>query len=185
MEPTEQLARVVSQLVATVDNIQPAQLAQPTPCAEFTVHDVLDHMMVLGGALTYGFRGEAAPDLMPPPVYGRVPADEFREVMTDLLTAAQAPGAAERMVVTPFGEMPGAALTRMVAFDGIVHTWDLATSTGQEVSFADDLVEAIDGFVRGALVPGMRDGDTFKNATEPPADATAIERLVAFSGRTL
>ena len=36
-----------------------------------------------------------------------------------------------------------------------------------------------------ALVPAMRDGETFAMETAAPADAGALERLVAFSGRQL
>ena len=185
MQPIEQITQIVSTLTDTVDRISPNQLNDPTPCSEFTVHDVLDHMMVLGGNLTYAFRGEQAPELLPPAAYGRVPAAEFREVMTDLLAAASAPGALDRMVTTPMGEMPGEILARLVAFDGMVHSWDLASSTGQTLAYPDDLVEAVAGFANEALIPEMRDGDTFKTATAPPAGADPIEQLVAFSGRSL
>jgi len=47
------------------------------------------------------------------------------------------------------------------------------------------VVAAVDEFARGALTSQMRDADTFKDATVAPADATQIERLVAFSGRSL
>ena len=63
MEPIEQLSYILPTLNATVDRIQPMQMNDPTPCSEFTVHDVLDHMIVLGGSFTYWFRGEEAPEL--------------------------------------------------------------------------------------------------------------------------
>ena len=47
------------------------------------------------------------------------------------------------------------------------------------------MIAAVDEFARGALTSEMRDGDTFKEATAAPADASAMERLVAFSGRSL
>jgi uncharacterized protein (TIGR03086 family) len=74
---------------------------------------------------------------------------------------------------------------RFVALDGLVHGWDLATATGQAYDPPTELVEEVDGFARQAIADPMRDGDTFAAAVEPPADATAMERLAAFTGRTV
>ena len=60
MQPIDQLSYIVPTLTALVDRIEPTQLNDPTPCAEFTVHDVLDHMIVGGGSFAYSFRGEQA-----------------------------------------------------------------------------------------------------------------------------
>ena len=43
----------------------------------------------------------------------------------------------------------------------------------------------VDAYARRLLVPALRDGDTFADAAEPPAGATPIERLAAFTGRTV
>lgn len=185
MHTTDQLTQIVSTLIDTVDQVTPDQLNGPTPCADFTVHDLLDHMMLLGGALTYGFRGEDAPELTAPPVYGRVPAAEFREVMTDLLAAVSAPGALDRTITTPMGDMPGATLAQLVAFDGLVHNWDVAVATDQQIEYSEDLIGAVDEFARTALLSEMRDGDTFAAAIEPPRDATPLQRLVTFTGRSV
>jgi uncharacterized protein (TIGR03086 family) len=105
--------------------------------------------------------------------------------MADLLDAMHSPGAGERIIAAPMGEVPGAAFARFVAFDGLVHGWDLATATGQAYAPADDLVEEVAAFAHQALAPEMRDGDVFAAETETPADASPLERLVAFSGRRL
>ena len=185
MHPTEQLAYILPTLSATVDRIQTMQMNDPTPCSEFTVHGVLNHMMVGGASATYWFQGEEAPELKPPGVYGWVPAAEFREVMDELLDAVKSDGAMERTLSTPMGEMPGETFARLLAFDGLVHGWDLASSTGQTFEVPPAVITSVDQFARGALSPEMRDGDTFKEATVAPDDATPFEGLVAFSGRSL
>ena len=63
MGPTEQLTHILPTVSAMVDRIQVMQMDDPTPCPEFTVHDVIDHKIVLGGTFAYWFRGEEAPDL--------------------------------------------------------------------------------------------------------------------------
>jgi uncharacterized protein (TIGR03086 family) len=185
MEPIEQLSQIIPKLTATVDRIQTMQMNDPTPCSNFTVHDVLNHMMVGGATFAYVFRGEQPPELTAPAVYGWVPTAEFHEAMNDLQNAVESPGAMERVVTTPFGEMPGDTFARLVAFDGLIHSWDLASSTGQTIEYPAALIAAVDEFARNALSPDMRDGDTFKDATNAPEGASDLERLVAFSGRTV
>ena len=101
------------------------------------------------------------------------------------MAAIRSPGALERTVAAPFGEMPGEAFARFVVLDGLVHGWDLAKATGQTYEPSDRLVAEVDGFTREAIAPQMRDGDTFAAAVEPPAGSTPIERLAAFTGRTV
>ncbi len=185
MDPTEQLENILPTLCATVDRIQTMQMHDPTPCSEFNVHDVLNHMMVGGTSFAGAFRGEEPQEWSPPGVYGWVPGAEFREVMDDLLDAIKSPGALDRTIATPMGEMPGEALARFVAFDGLMHAWDLASSTGQTFELPPEVIASVDEFARAALSPEMRDGDTFKDATTAPEDASQLERLVAFSGRSL
>jgi hypothetical protein len=49
MTPIEQLTQIVPALTGVVDRIWYGQLDSPTPCATFTVHDLLDHILVGGG----------------------------------------------------------------------------------------------------------------------------------------
>lgn len=185
MGPTEQLRAIVPALIALVDRIEPRQLDDPTPCREFTVRDVLHHMMGLGGRFAYWFRGEDPPEADFAVVDSRVPAAEFRAAMNDLLDAVASPGAMERTITAPMGQLPGSTFARFVAFDGLVHGWDLASATGQDYHVPPAVVAAVDAFARTAITSEMRDGDTFAAETAAGEGATAIERLVAFSGRSI
>ena len=105
--------------------------------------------------------------------------------MKTLLDAVESPGALERTVTTPAGTMPGAVFARLVALDGLIHGWDLAVSTDQEWDLPADLVAEVDDFARQAITTEMRESGAFGTPRTPPESATALERLVAFSGRTL
>ncbi len=72
-----------------------------------------------------------------------------------------------------------------MAFDGLMHGWDLARATGIAFEVPGEVVAAVDEFAHVAFTEDLRDGDTFKDPTIPPADADLIERLAAFSGRTV
>jgi uncharacterized protein (TIGR03086 family) len=108
----------------------------------------------------------------------------FAPTLTDLADAMHSRGALDRTIQAPFGEVPGADFARFVVLDGLVHGWDLATSTGQPYEPPDALVVEAEGFARQA-VDALRDGDTFGPAVKPPRVATPIQRLAAFTGRRL
>lgn len=177
----EQLDEIIPMLDAIVARITDDQLDLPTPCASFTVTGVLEHM--IGGATAFApaFRGDSSPAA---PLAGS-PQERFRLAMAELAGAVHAPGAHDRTISAPFGDVRGAMFARYVAFDGLVHGWDLATTTGQPYAPADALVVEVDTFARSLIGPDMRDGDTFADATDVPADATPLQRLVAFSGRNI
>jgi uncharacterized protein (TIGR03086 family) len=185
MGPIEQLNSILPALNDLVDTIEVEQLGAPTPCTEFTVHDVLDHMIVLGTAFGYAFRGETPPAVTAPAVYGRVPAAELRDTMDRLLGAVRSEGALERILDTPLGPMDGETFARVVALDGLLHGWDLAVATGRTFRVDPDVVAAVADLATGALTDDVRATGKFGPATAPPANASPLEALAAFSGRTV
>jgi uncharacterized protein (TIGR03086 family) len=182
MDGVQQLDEIMPQLEALVDGIRPDQLDDPTPCASFTVSSVLEHMIAGATAFAPAFRGEAAPPAAADAGEGTT-TERWRRAMAELTSAVHAPGAQDRTVAAPFGEVPGSVFARFVAFDGLVHGWDLAVATGQPYAPRPDLVAEVDGFAREALKPEMRDGDTFAAENQARPDASPLERLVAFTGR--
>lgn len=178
----EQLGVVVPVLAGLVESLTPEQLDRPTPCAAFTVAGVLEHMVQGASAFAPAFRGEASPE-------GAIPSagpvrERWAAAMAELGAALGTAGSQERTVASPFGDVPGATFARYLAFDGLVHAWDLASATGRTVDVPDAIVEDIDAFARTLIAPEMRDGDAFAAEAPVPAGATPLERLVAFSGRT-
>lgn len=190
MEPNEQLAITLPTISALVAGLEPTQMGLPTPCAQFSVRGVVDHL--LGGAtvFTHSFRGDEPADsttrgLATSSPAAEVPVAAVRAAMAGLLEAIDSPGAMERTIDSPFGQAPGSVVARFLAFDTLIHGWDLATATGQFYDPPADLVAAADFFARQAVGPAMRDGDTFALETVAPNGASQLERLVAFSGRTV
>ena len=177
MDPIAQLEQLGPHLGGVVAGISPDQLDQPTPCADYTVRGVLEHMVSGATAFAAAYRGEAPaePDLTDP-------LRDFGAVLGDLVAAITAEGALQRTVEAPFGSVPGETFARFVVLDGLVHGWDMATATGQAYEPPDELVAAAETFAHQALDP-LRDGQTFAEATEPAPDAAPIVRLAAYTGR--
>jgi uncharacterized protein (TIGR03086 family) len=177
MGPLEQFELLGPHLGGVVAGITPDQLDRPTPCADFTVRGVLEHM--ISGATDFA---AAYRKVSPAPPALDDPLGAFGGALGDLMAAVAAPGALDQTVAAPFGDVPGDVFARFIVFDGLVHGWDLAMATDQPYSPPDELVADVQDFVGQVLDP-LRDGQTFADAVEPAPDATLIERLVAFSGR--
>jgi uncharacterized protein (TIGR03086 family) len=178
MDPRTQLDEILPLLNELVAPLDETQLGAPTACSTFTVRNILEHM--IGGATVFAaaFRGEAPPA----PAEGDLVA-AFPAAMANLREAVRSPGALERTISAPFGDLPGDAFARFVAMDGLVHGWDIATATGQPYDPPAAVVAEVDAFARQAISADLRDGDTFAAATEPPAGSSALVQLVAFTGR--
>ena len=177
MDPISQLGQLGPHLSRVVAGITPDQLGNPTPCAGFTVSGVLEHM--IGGATTFAaaYRGDQStePDLVDP-------LGSFGPVLGDLVAAITTPGALDRTVQAPFGEVLGDSFCRFVVLDGLVHGWDLATATDQSYEPPDELVADAFEFAR-QTIDSLRDGDTFAQAVAPAVGASPIERLANYTGR--
>lgn len=185
MDPIEQVDVIVPPLGELVKGIRPDQLDDPTPCAKFRVRDLLGHFLGNLDSVAGGLRGEPMPDALPPrpEILGDDPGKAYDAVMADFRDAIRSPGAMDRVLKVPFGEVPAPALIGFVAFDLVVHSWDVANATGQRYAPPDELVAEVDAFARQVVAPEWRDGDTFAADVDPPPGASPLERLVAFSGR--
>lgn len=179
MDPLAQFEQLGPVLGGVIAGLRPDQLDEPTPCDEFSVRGVLEHM--IGGATMFAaaYRGEAPAE----PDFAN-PITGVQSALSDLADAITAPGALGRTIQAPFGESDGENFARFVVLDGLVHGWDLATATGQSYDPPRDLVVAATAFAKQALDP-LRDGQTFKSAVEPAAEATPIDRLAAYTGRRI
>ena len=157
------------------------QLDEQTPCEKWKVRDLFGH--IIGGATTFAavVRGDEPPAIPQP--RDDAMAATANAALADVDSAFRTDGAMEKTLATPFGEMPGDTFARLLAFDLLMHTTDLARATGQSFSVPDGVVAEVDTFTRAALQPEMRGPETFAPETEPAADATRLDRLVAFSGR--
>ena len=86
---------------------------------------------------------------------------------------------------TPFGELPGTAIVNFPTIDALAHSWDISTALGRSIEFAPEAIPAISAVVEAACTDATRSMGLFGAATEPPADATDTERLMAAAGRAV
>jgi uncharacterized protein (TIGR03086 family) len=182
--PADALQYQVSTLHDLIAGVQADQWDDPTPCATWTVRDLANHLVGGGAMFAASFRGEtvemgdgATPDLL-----GDDPTAAWDQVTADFAAAVSTPGAMDREVVLPFASLPAPVALDIATFDLLVHAWDLARATGQSFDPPADLVAHAQPVAR-PVVDGLRDGNTFKDATATPEAARDIDALAAYTGR--
>ena len=166
------LERALGQTESVIAAIRPEQAMLPTPCPQWTVHDIVEH--VVGADLrnfTAVARGETIDWAVPPEPLGDEWAAQFRVGAHGLLATWRLPDAP-----TGRADQQIAELT--------VHDWDLVTGTGVDVPLDDELAEHALAWSQNLLRPQHRGPDkAFGYEVPVPADATAYARLVGWFGR--
>jgi uncharacterized protein (TIGR03086 family) len=162
----------------------------PTPCADWTVRQLVNHLVGGNRLFIRVLRGEPLP---PPDQLGRRgsedqlgndPATAFRSSAHELLEAVRTPGVLERTYTVPAGTLPGPAVVHLRTVETLVHGWDLARATGQRVPFPDELAQQELTFSRD-LLGRLPEGRQPFGPSRPVADdAPAVDRLAALLGRS-
>lgn len=144
------------------------QWAATTPCEGWTVRDLVDHCMHWQGVAAQTFGGGAAP------------GDDWGTIQPALAAGLADPANLEG-VSEALGGMPKHQMAGLATADLLIHSWDLARSIGADETLPAEAVEAVMmGLQR--MGDGMR-GTAFGEAVEVADDASAQDKLIAFSGR--
>jgi uncharacterized protein (TIGR03086 family) len=185
------VAAAVADLVATTENaLDPATAASIVPaCPEFTVADLLDHLVLVTGRIVVIGEGRHWTEIMEPDVSaltngtGRwselFAADVAR--IPDLWFKPELLG---ELFVVPWGEIPGAAFLATYTGELAVHGWDLAHATGQHFTVPDRHLGP--AYEAGSFItPEMRQHpDTpFEAAVGVDPSASLLDRLAGLMGR--
>lgn len=176
----EPAARRMARLVEAVPD---DALPQPTPCARYSVGDLLDH--IAGSVLAFTAAARKAPlEGSPSGDASRLPPDWRSRIQRDLQALADAwrqPDAWAGMTRAGGVDLPG-DVAGVVALDELViHGWDLAKATGQPAGYDGPGLEAVHGMVqqfRAAGVEGL-----FGPPVAVPEDAPLLDRILGLAGR--
>ncbi|MDA3625990.1 TIGR03086 family metal-binding protein [Saccharopolyspora sp. WRP15-2] len=187
MSEAQHLSSAASALAGVVAGIEPGQLTAPTPCTEYTVRDLLNHLLFWGPSLEAGARKEA----VPPPAAAEADVDltegDWQQAVAQQLDrtarAWSAPGAWTG--TTHMGgptELPASLVGGMVVLEFAVHAWDLAKATGQDLALDEALLDYARGVATETAEQGRQMG-VFGAEVAVPESAPALDRLLALTGR--
>lgn len=172
--------------IDVVKNIDPGQLATQTPCADFDVRKLLNHILFWGPSL----EGAARKELVPPPATAESEVDltdDWRAKVVALLeqfTESWSDPAAwegDTKVGGPT-EMPASMIGGMVLSEVIVHTTDLARATGQNPVWDNDLLDFVHGHLTATAQMG-RDMGAFGPEVPVPDSSPMLARILGLTGR--
>ena len=145
-----------------------------TPCDEWDVRTLMNHMLDTEGYFVGSARGEdvSPPSPNPPELLGDDPVADFTRGRDETMATFSREGVVEKT---------GPALG--IAFaDQLLHGWDLAKATGQDATMPAGLAEAAYEHIHGRFTDAQRRG-VFKPEVTLAEDASAQDKLLAYTGR--
>lgn len=178
--PTDELSSAEDSfgvLLQVVHLISSDELSAQTPCEKFNVAQLTDHLVnsiiVLGGA-----------------VGAELPARDETESVERQIVAMARPaldawhrhGLAGMVLLGP-NEAPAAVVAGVLSIEFLVHAWDYSVATGHPMHAPNPLSEYVLGLAQQIITPGARADVGFADPVGVPADADALDRLIAFTGR--
>jgi uncharacterized protein (TIGR03086 family) len=196
-DPRPILERAIATGGVVVAGVRSDQLTDPTPCPEMDVRTMLGHLVGVLDRITTLADGGDPFDVVESPT----PDDGWSEVWAAASTRAMQAwsddAVLERPMALPWIQGSGADVLTSYVSELTVHTWDVATATGQQPRWDDAvLTAALDApqvlpaenrralFEQISAVMGFDEvAIPFAEAVPVPADAPAIDRLVAWNGR--
>ncbi|MFC5720815.1 TIGR03086 family metal-binding protein [Streptomyces gamaensis] len=174
-------ARVLAAVDGLVRSVGPDQFGLPTPCAQWDVRTLLDHLVwenLLWAGLADGApRSDVTADHL-----GEDHVAAFHAAAQASLTAFRRPG----MLDQRYGPAPGRRLVEQLVIEMLVHGWDLATAIGHPRDLVPDLAASALPVVR-EIYGGLprTPGGSFAPARPVSHDASALDRLAGCLGRTV
>ncbi|WP_406196943.1 TIGR03086 family metal-binding protein [Kitasatospora sp. NBC_01560] len=164
--------------------VAPGQWDAPTPCTDWSVRDLVNHLTseqlwapeLLMGSTVSEVGGRFDGDVL-----GTDPVAAWTAAAEAARTAFEVPGAAGLTVHLSFGDVSGQYYLDQLTTDAVVHTWDLAEGIGHRARLPEALVRFALGEIAGY---GDLSGSGLFDPPLPVADdAEPQARLLALTGR--
>lgn len=186
-DPREGYEAAADQMAALMASITPDRFGDPTPCTEWDVRALLEHVVDSTHRIAaLGEKGSGA--RMEPEAAWRIADDgwvaayaearaRFRDAWAD---DAKLGGTYH----VPWGEVPGRGVVGAEIQETVMHAWDLARAVGATDRLDERLALAVLPLAQEILPPGRRGGVTpFEPVRPAPEDADGYVRLAAWLGR--
>ncbi|MGJ6968880.1 TIGR03086 family metal-binding protein [Streptosporangium sp. G11] len=184
----EAYRRALDDFGALVHRIGPEQWENPTPCVDWDVRALVNHVVgenLWAPVLLAGGSAAEVGDAFEGDLLGDDPIKAFDTSAVPAIQAATGVRALDRLVHLPFGDVSGREYVTELFADALIHTWDLARAIGADERLDPELVEACSDWFSDAE-PGHRQAATIGEPGEPreePSGTDAQARLLASWGR--
>jgi uncharacterized protein (TIGR03086 family) len=179
--------RAAAVMSEVVRGIEPDQAEAPTPCPDYNVRQLVNHLLFWAPSLAGAGRKEP----VPPPAASDVEVDltagdwaaTLDAALSRVVAAWSDPAAWEGG--TRLGgpdAMPAAMIGGMVCTELVIHGWDLASATGQKPDWDEDVLAFAYTELEATVEQGRQMG-VYGPPVVVPASASTLERALGLSGR--
>ncbi|MBW1600221.1 TIGR03086 family metal-binding protein [Streptomyces sp. JJ38] len=168
-----------------VHQVRDEQWAAGTPCAEWSVRDLLNHVTSEHLWAPWLLRGATLAevgDRFDGDVLGADPVAAWARAAAASGTAFHRPGALSGNVHTSSGPTPAEEYAWQMILDLAVHGWDLARGIGADDRIDPELATTLHERLAGSIAAWQGVG-IFEPPVDVPADVPVQDRLVALTGR--
>lgn len=158
-------------------------LDKPTPCSEFNVKDLLNHIVMVqqrSAAIGSGRHWSEVQD----PGLDSGWGEAFQTASHDVQKAWTDDARLGAMVEVPWGEIPGAAMLATYTAELAVHGWDIATATGQDFAIDDEHLQGAYAAAQFIPAEGRETPEMpFDPIVDPGEDAPTLLKIAGWLGR--
>jgi uncharacterized protein (TIGR03086 family) len=182
-------ARVMRQSVDVVGLVKDDQWELPTPCSEWDVRALVEHMILDNRGFGAAARGEAIDrSVWTDTSFGPDLRDEYTRSAALVVEAFKQPVAQFWLPrINHAITYPAAQAISFHLLDYMIHSWDVAVAIGHPIAFDEDLVTAVREIGDREVPNGpnrLRVGASFQPVLEPRAGESAFDRLLRTLGRS-
>jgi len=146
MDSFELLDRAGAEFRLRLDQVQGEQWALPTPCSDWDVRGLVNHVVTANLTTVRLFHGASRDETVAfigTDHIGDDPLGAFASSERAQAAALREPGALERIVPHPAFDMPGSQLLDFRIGDQLLHAWDLARAIGTDETLDPELVDYV------------------------------------------
>ncbi|MEW2427676.1 TIGR03086 family metal-binding protein [Micromonospora sp. NPDC047644] len=133
MDLLEAYRRSLAEFIDRVDQIEPGQWSDPTPCSDWDLRTLVNHVVTedrWSVPLLAGRTIDEVGDRLDGDQLGADPIATAREAAAQAEIAATHPGALDRTVHLSGGDTPATEYLRQLLAEHLVHGWDVAVAIG-------------------------------------------------------
>lgn len=160
---------------AVIGKLTPDDLARPTPCTEYTVGDVVQHM-VRSMVLLASVAGQQIDDA------GTGTPEEMVTATAETALTAWRRRGLDGSAAVGRSILPARLAVEIIPLELLVHGWDIAQATGCDVEIAPEVAGHVLDRARQLITEDKR-GRSFAAQVPSGPDATVLQQLIAFTGR--
>ncbi len=182
-DPRALFASALATGAEVITGVTEDQLDRPTPCADFDVRTLANHLLHAPAAIASLGRGDSYTDDPPD-----LPVDQWRQEWDASAAAVREVWSDDALLGTtislPWAELTGAEVLAQFTGEVVVHTWDLAQATGQWAEWKPEVLEAsLEAWRAGLPAEGREAFAAFGEVVPVVEDAPLIDQIVAWTGR--